>query len=229
MNKDHFIRNKGSLRTLLNRMQSFLDQKKQYTSPFNKGNISDRNKINKTIETKSEIRQMYQQLTGNPRGNEVITSNNFFTNQNYTINNSQKTYTNRPLSTTRNVPLSKTKPLKQRNNSIYNSLKKDNKTKTLQKQEDQEYQEQFNGIISDKSKRSRNSNHLTYFDKKSKSVWIPFKTVSKIEKHLSLTLELRGIGSNNKDKSPLAKTDKLDKNKCIPTKITNTILSYSYK
>ena len=229
MNKACFIRNKGGLNSLLNGMQSFLDQKKQYTSPLNKGNTSNQNKINKTIKIKSEIRQMYQQLTGNPRGNEVLTNNNFFTNQNYTINNPQKTYTNRALSTTKNVPLSKTKPFKQRNNSIYNSLKKENETKTLQKQEDREYQEQFNGIINDKSKRSRNSNHLIYFDKQNKSVWIPFKTESKIEQNLSLTLELRGIGSNNKDKSLLIKTDKLDKNKCIPTKITNTILPYSYK
>ena len=50
MNKGHFIRNKGGLRTLLNGMQSFLDQKKQYTSPFNKDNTSNPNKINKTIK-----------------------------------------------------------------------------------------------------------------------------------------------------------------------------------
>ena len=80
MNKGHFIRNKGGLRSLLNGMQSFLDQKKQYTSPFNKDNTSNPNKINKTIKIKSEIRQMYQQFTGSPRGNEVLTNNNFFTN-----------------------------------------------------------------------------------------------------------------------------------------------------
>ena len=169
------------------------------------------------IKLKSEIRKVYQTIAGSPKILPITLTQNIQSNKTQKLSE-MKNILNKDF-----VRIDKTKIMKP---TIENKIKKNLMKENFQrKKEEQEFQKEFNDHVKMKPHHSRNYSFNNVNYKLPNTNYYGYsQTMSAVGKNLTLTLELRNIGSSNHIKKILSNNNIHHS----PTRFTNTILPYAY-
>ena len=223
MIEEQSLLQKDCFRSLLGEIQSLTKQPNKNLIKTERSIKSkqNQNKLRKEpsskIKLKSEIRKVYQTITGSPKIPAITLS------QNIQSNNSQKLNVMKNILNKDFFRINKTKIIKPMNQ---NNIKKNFVKENIQrKKEEKEYQKEFDIHAKMKPHHSRTYSFNNINCKRpNTNCYVYSQTNSSAGKNLTLALELRKIGSSNHIKKIFSNNNIHNS----PTRFTNTILPYAY-